>query len=86
LIDELVREGARRMLAEALQAEIDDYTARHLGERDEHGRRLVKRNGQLLAPAEQRDEPAQTFYVGHQAPDEASGLGLAPDSVRCDVA
>jgi transposase-like protein len=45
LIDELVREGARRMLAEALQAEVEDYIARHVGERDEHGRRLVVRNG-----------------------------------------
>jgi putative transposase len=33
------------MLAEALQAEVDDYIARHVGERDEHGRRLVVRNG-----------------------------------------
>ncbi len=40
----LVREGARRMLVEALQAEVDDYIARHLDERDEHGRRLG-RNG-----------------------------------------
>ncbi len=45
LIDELVREGARRMLAEALQAEVDDYIARFTGERDEGGRRLVVRNG-----------------------------------------
>lgn len=45
MIDELVREGARRMLAEALQAEVDDYIARHAGERDENGRRLVVRNG-----------------------------------------
>ncbi|WP_226358202.1 IS256 family transposase [Pseudonocardia sp. ICBG601] len=45
LIDDLVREGARRMLAEALQAEVDDYIARHAEERDEHGRRLVVRNG-----------------------------------------
>jgi transposase-like protein len=45
LIDELVREGARRMLAEALQAEIDDYIARFVAERDEQGRRLVVRNG-----------------------------------------
>ena len=28
LIDEIVREGARRMLAEALQAEVDAYIAR----------------------------------------------------------
>ena len=45
LIDEIVREGARRMLAEALQAEVDAYIARFAAERDEHGRRLVVRNG-----------------------------------------
>ena len=45
LIDELVREGARRMLAEALQAEVDAYIARHADERDDDGRRLVVRNG-----------------------------------------
>ncbi len=45
VIDEIVREGARRMLAEALQAEVDAYIARHAGERDENGRRLVVRNG-----------------------------------------
>jgi transposase-like protein len=45
LIDEIVREGARRMLAEALQAEVDAYIARFAGERDEDGRRLVVRNG-----------------------------------------
>ena len=45
LIDEIVREGARRMLAEALQAEVDAYVAQLAGERDENGRRLVVRNG-----------------------------------------
>jgi transposase-like protein len=45
LIDEIVREGARRMLAEALQAEVDAYIAQFAGERDERGRRLVVRNG-----------------------------------------
>jgi transposase-like protein len=45
LIDEIVREGARRMLAEALQAEVDAYIAAHTAERDENGRRLVVRNG-----------------------------------------
>jgi len=34
LIDEIVREGARRMLAEALQAEVDAYIAAHAVERD----------------------------------------------------
>jgi transposase-like protein len=45
LIDEIVREGARRMLAEALQAEVDAYIAAFAAERDECGRRLVVRNG-----------------------------------------
>jgi hypothetical protein len=44
-IDEIVREGARRMLAEALQAEVDAYIAAFAAERDENGRRLVVRNG-----------------------------------------
>jgi transposase-like protein len=45
LIDEIVREGARRMLAEALRAEVDAYIAAFAGERDENGRCLVVRNG-----------------------------------------
>src|SRR5881392_2488118 len=38
-------EGARRMLAEALQAEVDAYIAQFAAERDGKGRRLVVRNG-----------------------------------------
>ena len=45
LIDEIVREGARRMLAEALQAEVDAYITRFAAERDESGHHLVVRNG-----------------------------------------
>jgi putative transposase len=45
VIDEIVREGARRMLAEALQGEVDAYVARFVGELDENGHRLVVRNG-----------------------------------------
>src|SRR6266540_4543586 len=45
LIDEIVRDGARRMLAAALEAEVDAYIAAHVGELDERGRRLVVRNG-----------------------------------------
>src|SRR5205814_8887000 len=45
LIDEIVREGARRMLAEALRAEVDAYIAAFAAERDEGDHRLVVRNG-----------------------------------------
>jgi hypothetical protein len=44
-LDAIVREGARRMLAAALEAEVEDYLAAHAAERDEQGRRLVVRNG-----------------------------------------
>ena len=43
-IDEIVREGARRMLAAALEAEVNAYTAELADQRDESGRRLVVRN------------------------------------------
>src|SRR5262249_12943770 len=45
LIDEIVREGARRMLAAALEAEVAAYIAAHADQLDERGRRLVVRNG-----------------------------------------
>jgi len=44
-LDEIVREGARRMLAAALEDEVAAYIAAHAGERGEDGRRLVVRNG-----------------------------------------
>ncbi|WP_457030751.1 IS256 family transposase [Kitasatospora sp. P5_F3] len=45
LIDEIVREDARRMLAAALEAEVNQYIAELAAETDEAGRRLVVRNG-----------------------------------------
>ncbi|MEU9125752.1 IS256 family transposase [Streptomyces sp. NPDC048506] len=45
LLDEVVREGARRMLAAALEAEVNAYIAELADERDGKGRRLVVRNG-----------------------------------------
>src|SRR5689334_12112389 len=44
-LDELVREGARRMLVAALKAEVDQYIAEHAEHRDENGHALVVRNG-----------------------------------------
>jgi putative transposase len=46
-LDELVREGARRMLQSAIDAEVDAFIALHDHRRDERGRRLVVRNGSL---------------------------------------
>jgi putative transposase len=48
-IDEICREGARRMLAMALEVEVALYITQHSEEIDEHGRRLVVRNGHAEA-------------------------------------
>lgn len=45
LLDELVRDGAKRMLIAALEAEVAAYIERHAQEPAENGRRLVVRNG-----------------------------------------
>jgi putative transposase len=44
-LDEIARAGARRMLAEALEAEVADYIEAAREQRDEQGRALVVRNG-----------------------------------------
>lgn len=44
-LDELAREGARRMIAAALRAEADQYVDTLIDAVDEHGHRLVRRNG-----------------------------------------
>jgi putative transposase len=54
-LDELFREGARRMLAVALEAEVDAYIAASAAVVDERGHRLVRRNGHA---------PARTIAAG----------------------
>ncbi len=44
-LDDLVRSSARRMLQAALEREADDYVNAHAHLRNEHGHRVVKRNG-----------------------------------------
>ena len=48
-LDDLAREGARRMLEVALEAEVAAYVERHRDERDERGHALVVRNGKAQA-------------------------------------
>lgn len=44
-LDEIAREGARRLLMQALNLEVEDYINRHKEEVDDNGHRLVVRNG-----------------------------------------
>ena len=45
VLDEIVREGARKMLQAALEAEIDEFIAQFANVVDTQGRRVVVRNG-----------------------------------------
>ena len=45
-LDDVAREGARRMIELALRVEVAEYLARHQTERDRQGHALVVRNGQ----------------------------------------
>jgi putative transposase len=46
-LDQLVHEGAQKMLQTAIEAEVDAFVAEHTSRRDDRGRRLVIRNGHL---------------------------------------
>ena len=45
VLTEICRQGARKMLAEAIEAEVADWIDAHAHIRDEDGRRQVVRNG-----------------------------------------
>lgn len=51
----LLRDGAQRLLAQAIEAEVDDWIGRHVGLKNERGRQLVVRNGH---------HPARTLVTG----------------------
>ena len=76
LLDELVRDGARQMLAAALQAEVAAYIEAHADQLDTDGRRLVVRNGshgarQVATAA--GVVPVQQPRVNDKRIDEATG-------------
>lgn len=59
LIDEIVRAGARRMLAAALEAEVSQYIAELAAETDQVGHRLVVPSGHI-APGPWPPRPARS--------------------------
>ena len=76
LIDEIVRDGARRMLAAALEAEVAAYIDAHADQFDENGRRLVVRNGHAVPRQVLTSSGAvevSTPRVNDKRVDEASG-------------
>jgi hypothetical protein len=85
LLDEIVRNGARQMLATALQAEVIAYVEAFADEVDEHGRRLVVRNGyhaerEVVTAA--GAVPVRQPRVNDQRIDPAAGDGMHDASAR----
>jgi transposase-like protein len=60
-LDELLQQGALKMLQDALEAEVEAYLARHRDARDERGRAQVVRNGK--APTRQLVTGSGTLAV-----------------------
>src|SRR5215208_58318 len=59
VLTEILREGARQMLASAIEAEVQSFLAARDHLLDEAGHRLVVRNGHL---------PARTIQIGLHPP------------------
>jgi len=60
-LDEVLQRGALKMLHEALEAEVEEYLARHREARDARGRAQVVRNGK--APTRQLVTGSGTLEV-----------------------
>ena len=76
MLDELVRDGARQMLAAALQAEVAAYVEAHADQLDGNGHRLVVRNGSHAArevATAAGAVPVQAPRVNDKRTDEATG-------------
>src|SRR5277367_6806360 len=77
LLDEIVRDGARQMLAAALAAEVAAYVDQFSDQVDERGRRLVVRNGHH----HQRDVLTAAGAVSVRAP-RVNDRRVDPDTAR----
>jgi putative transposase len=75
-LDELAREGARRMIASALEAEVAEHVERFAEVRGEDGRRLVVRNGharERRVTVGSGTVPIQASRVNDKRIDEETG-------------
>ena len=62
-LTDILRSGARRLLAQAVEAEVEAYITAHSGLTDAQGRRRVVRHGYL---AEGTAEETRTWPIGRE--------------------
>jgi hypothetical protein len=63
-LEQLLQEGARKLLQAAIENEVMDYIQFHKDRRDENGQRLVVRNGHLP----EREIVSRGVYSGENPP------------------
>ena len=81
-LDEIIREGARKMLQAAIDAEVDSFIDAHRHRRDESGRRLVVNNGSLPTREILTGAgaiPVQQGRVRDNSPDRNSRVEFSPN-------
>jgi hypothetical protein len=83
-LDDAARDGARRMIANALQLEVEDYLeeVRHL--RDERGHAVAVRNGKARERTIQMGASSIRMWapkLHHQRPDERFTRRILPPYV-----
>jgi len=75
VLTEILRDGARRLLVESIQSEVEDYLEARSDLRDDHGRQQVVRNGHLPKRSIQTPigsiEIQQPRVRDRRGPDEA---------------
>jgi hypothetical protein len=57
ILTDILRQGAQKMLATAIDCEVNEYLAEHAHQLDTDGKRLVVRNGYLPRPS------CRNFYL-----------------------
>ena len=62
-LEQTLRVGAQRLLLAALEADVENHLQTYRDVRDEHGRRLVVRNGYS---ATRRVQPAASGLICHR--------------------
>ena len=78
-LSDLVRQGARQIIAQAVEAELNEFLSQYQGLRDESGRQGIVRNGYL---------PARTITTGVgevdvQVPKSEIAPAAVSSSIRC---
>ena len=73
-LTELIRDGARKLIGEALEAEVSELLSEFSQRRDEGGRATVVRNGAL------KSTPAQPFTWRSKNPSVTNGASVTDDA------